>query len=199
MTIRKDKNYTLLISFCTGLVHKFSTASQENPVLFVEALFKHALPHRFCGYSTNLYVTEELRLFAERELLLDEQRRDNGAGTEPSREKQAEEEEDSDEELEFEDLPASSKPKPKALLDSDDDDDDITPGTKRKSQHLDQVDKKLALLEKNRKERLSKIQKIDESGDSSDSDESLDLTPPSRTTQTKPVPDVDDDNDNDSL
>jgi timeless len=73
-TIRRDKEYVSLLTFCTNVMNKFAAAAQKNPMLYVECLFRHATPHKFCDLATNLYVTEELRLIAEHELLLEDQR-----------------------------------------------------------------------------------------------------------------------------
>ncbi len=74
-TIRNEKEYATLLSFATSLMSRFAAHSQNNPLAFVECLFRHPVPHRFCELTTNLYVNEELRMIAERELLLEEHRR----------------------------------------------------------------------------------------------------------------------------
>jgi len=73
--IRKEKEFSHLLSFATRLMDSFAAAAEENPLLYVESLFRHPLPHRFCELTTNHYVNEELRMIAERELLLEEHRR----------------------------------------------------------------------------------------------------------------------------
>jgi timeless len=98
-TIRNDKNFSTLLSFVSTVIRNFATAAESNPVLFVEALFKHPFPHRFCELATNLYVTEELRMIAERELLLEEQQRWEREAAAA----QEDDEESEDEELEFTD------------------------------------------------------------------------------------------------
>lgn len=130
-SIRKDKNFASLLAFASQKISNFAAATQSNPLLFVEALFKHPAPHRFCEASTNMYVSEELRMIAMRELLLEEQERFDS-----SRGDQADEPEsdDEDEELEFEDFGVAAPAKMallqdksnkrKAIVDSDDDDDD---------------------------------------------------------------------------
>ena len=72
-SIRSDPEYSELINFATTLVHSFAAAAQSNPVLFVEVLFKHPSPHRFCDMITNSYVTEDLRMLVERDILLQQQ------------------------------------------------------------------------------------------------------------------------------
>ena len=74
-TIRKEKEYSALVAFATSLMSRFANHSRENQLAFVECLFRHPVPHRFCELTTNLYVNEELRMLAERELLLEEHRR----------------------------------------------------------------------------------------------------------------------------
>mmetsp|Transcript_15769 Transcript_15769/g.23211 ORF Transcript_15769/g.23211 Transcript_15769/m.23211 type:complete len:995 (-) Transcript_15769:952-3936(-) len=73
--IRREKEFSHLLSFATRLMDSFAAAAERNPLLYVESLFRHPLPHRFCDFTTNHYVNEELRMIAERELLLEEHRR----------------------------------------------------------------------------------------------------------------------------
>mmetsp|Transcript_69452 Transcript_69452/g.104791 ORF Transcript_69452/g.104791 Transcript_69452/m.104791 type:complete len:913 (-) Transcript_69452:53-2791(-) len=73
--IHADKNNIVLASFATNLMYNFWNATQDNPLLYAESLFRHAAPHRFCELATNFYVSDELRMLAERELLLEEQRK----------------------------------------------------------------------------------------------------------------------------
>jgi timeless len=129
-SIRRDKDYVTLLAFAAGIVHDFAQAAERNPVLFVEALFKHPVPHRFCEYSANLYVTEELRMIAERELLLEEQRKFEEQVA------AVRDDDDSEDELEFEDLEVESKVatktvslggKRKVLYDSDSDEGETDP------------------------------------------------------------------------
>lgn len=72
--IAKDQTYATLRSWAAGVVHNFANLGAANPVLFVEVLFKHQFPHRFCEDATNMYVSEELRMIAEKSLLLEAQR-----------------------------------------------------------------------------------------------------------------------------
>jgi len=74
MSIRKEKDYFSVLSFATHMMEKFSNTSKENALMYVEALFRHPLPARFCEMATNLYVNEELRMMAERELLMEEEK-----------------------------------------------------------------------------------------------------------------------------
>jgi timeless len=71
--VYKDKDFTPVLNFCATTVANFAKLASENPLLFVEALFKHPLPHKFCDHVTNMYVTEELRMLADRQLLLERQ------------------------------------------------------------------------------------------------------------------------------
>ncbi|GAX10196.1 timeless [Fistulifera solaris] len=71
--VYKDKDFTPVLNFCVTTVGNFAKLASENPLLFVEALFRHPLPHKFCDHVTNMYVTEELRMLADRELLLERQ------------------------------------------------------------------------------------------------------------------------------
>jgi timeless len=73
--IRDKDDFEALLAFGASFMKRFARASDENPMLFVEALFKHPIPHRFCELSTNMYVNEELRMIAVRDLLLEDQQR----------------------------------------------------------------------------------------------------------------------------
>jgi len=73
--IRRDKDYSSLLSFATLIMRHFARATESNPMLFIECLFRHPAPHRFCELSTNMYVSEELMMIAEREVLLEEQQK----------------------------------------------------------------------------------------------------------------------------
>jgi timeless len=103
VSIRNQKDYSYVISFASGLMKHFAAAAQENPMLFVEALVKHNTPHRFCELSMNMYVEDELRMLAERELLMEEQHKFD-LETEKLRAQVDEEDSDDEEELEFEDF-----------------------------------------------------------------------------------------------
>lgn len=79
VTIRKEKEYSALVAFATSLMSRFASHAQTNHMAFVECLFRHPAPHRFCELSANMYVNEELRMIAERELLLEEHRREDAS------------------------------------------------------------------------------------------------------------------------
>ena len=111
--IRQQKDQSFLVSFATGLMHSFAQATKSNPVLFVEALFKHPLPHKFCDLAENMYVNEELRQIAERDLYLEEGR-NLEQEEEEVRRKGDDFSDSSDEELEFEDFGITSGPFPQA-------------------------------------------------------------------------------------
>ncbi len=74
-SIRDKDDFEALLVFGASFMKRFARASEENPMLYVEALFKHPIPHRFCELSTNMYVNEELRMIAVRDLLLEDQQR----------------------------------------------------------------------------------------------------------------------------
>jgi timeless len=73
--IRDKEDFSALLMFASSFMKRFARASEANPMLFVEALFKHPIPHRFCEFTTNMYVNEELRMIAVRDLLLEDQKR----------------------------------------------------------------------------------------------------------------------------
>ena len=72
-SIQKDRSFESLVKFSTSLMYKFWSAANSNPMLYIELLFQHATPHRFCESSTNTYVNDELRMMAEREMLQEDQ------------------------------------------------------------------------------------------------------------------------------
>jgi len=76
-SIEKDKSFDSLAKFGTTLMHKFWSAADSNPMLYVECLFQHSAPHRFCESVTNMYVNDELRMMAEREMLREDQMREH--------------------------------------------------------------------------------------------------------------------------
>jgi len=73
--IRDKDDYASLLMFASSFMQRFARAVGINPILYVEALFKHPIPHRFCEQTTNLYVNEEIRMIAVRDLLLEDQRK----------------------------------------------------------------------------------------------------------------------------
>mmetsp|Transcript_11717 Transcript_11717/g.13269 ORF Transcript_11717/g.13269 Transcript_11717/m.13269 type:complete len:1014 (-) Transcript_11717:36-3077(-) len=98
-SIQKDRSFESLITFCTSLMYKFWSAADSNPMLYVESLFQHPTPHRFCEFVTNMYVNEELRMMAEREMLREDQGDDEEVGINSLHTK---DENDDDEEVELE-------------------------------------------------------------------------------------------------
>ena len=146
-TIRKEKEYSSVIAFATSLMGRFAKHSQINQLAFVECLFRHSVPHRFCELTTNLYVNEELRMLAERELLLEEHRRlaeaegededdadqslfrrsssrpSTRSGTQPSPTQAQDNDDDEEEEVEWDDDDGDTgKPKEPASRKADDSD-----------------------------------------------------------------------------
>lgn len=74
-SIRDKDDFAALLMFASSFMNRFAKAAEVNPMLFVEAMFKHPIPHRFCELATNLYVNEELQMIAVRDLLLEDQMR----------------------------------------------------------------------------------------------------------------------------
>jgi timeless len=100
--IRKNPEYAAMLQFASTITYNFAVHAKKNPMLFVEVLLKHPLPHRYCDQVANLYVSDDVRLMIERDLLLDLQHKldekvaaiQRGDGDDDG---------SSDEELEFED------------------------------------------------------------------------------------------------
>lgn len=134
-TIRRDVNFRTLLAFCARFMSNWSDATANNEFLPVEAMVKHVVPHRYCDLVTNCYVNEELRMIAEKDLLMEESARYEQAMTlRNAAAAEEEEEESSDEELEFEDTNATSvttspqsrekKRARQAIIDSSDEDEE---------------------------------------------------------------------------
>lgn len=106
--IRDKNDFEALLVFAASFMKRFAKASEENPMLYVEALFKHPIPHRFCELSTNVYVNEELRMIAVRDLLLEDQQRFEQAEGNDDEQNEVEEnvaayDDDEEDEIEFND------------------------------------------------------------------------------------------------
>jgi hypothetical protein len=103
-TLRNSPEARCVVDFATQRVQSFARAARDNPVLYVEALFSHPFPHRFCDLIANQYVTEDLRMFVERDLLLQQQYQ-----LEQQQADAAWSSDSSDDELEFTDAPVSTR------------------------------------------------------------------------------------------
>ena len=216
VSIRKDPDFSPLLQFATLVVHNFSKATKSNPMLFVEALFKHSLPHRFCDSVTNNYVTEDVRLIVERDILLGQQDEldqqatalENAAAAGPLVDS------DDDEELEFTDMPLDPEPVPQnkkkvskktkktmekrspaSLSDTDGEDEQTSvPSANAEasdSDDDDDVDELVAKRSKEQAEDLKKRIRALES-DSSDEDESTSSIPTKKQRQEMPDGDKED-------
>lgn len=159
--IRGDKDFASLIRFCSDHMYRFWSAAEENPMAYVECLFRHSMPHRFCESFTNLYVSEELRMIAEREMLLEEQL--NGDGDYDGDRQNQNDDDDDDDEVEF--TGEGVKPKERSASDSEDNNE---------SENDDATSSKRSLPTKSSEnERLSKKSKA--SDDTMDSDDNVDF------------------------
>ena len=124
-SIRGDDNLAPVLQFATSLVRNFARAAAQNPMLFVEALIKHSYPNRYCENVANCYVSDELRMIAEKDLLMEHQEKLEAV------EDASDSDDDDDDELEFEDFGVSAPP-PKAsvakrTIDDSDDDEEAPP------------------------------------------------------------------------
>ena len=139
----KDTHLETVVQFAVRMVSRFAAAAKENPLLLVEALVKHTSVHRHCEAVMTHYVSEELVMLAERDLLLEEQENweeqfqgeeddDDGDNKERprlgGRHPRPHEDSDSDGEVEFDGelvqaVPSASKgsSKRKAILEDSDD------------------------------------------------------------------------------
>ena len=138
-SIQKERSFDSLIKFSTSLMYKFWSAADSNPMLYVECLFQHTTPHRFCEFVTNMYVNEELRMMAEREMLREDQLRedmeygdDEEVGTNS---RQTEDDDNDDEEVELE---FTEETMPQSLSSSDERESDD--GNKNQSEKVNETD-----------------------------------------------------------
>lgn len=76
-SLQGNESFENLLKFASTIVRHFARASEENPMLFVEAMFKHPIPHRYCETVANIYVTDELLMIAERDMLLEQSKVDD--------------------------------------------------------------------------------------------------------------------------
>lgn len=74
--LEEDQSYDTTLKFAATVVRHFARAAERNPLLHVEALFRHSAPHKFCESSSNLYVPEELKMIVERDMLIEQSRED---------------------------------------------------------------------------------------------------------------------------
>lgn len=116
-SLRHRDDASFLIKFCTGFLSRFQDATIDNPALFVDCLFRHAASQRFCEQVENKYVTDELRMLAERDILLKE-----------SMQYAVEEDGDSDGELVMETFPTENT----AVSDEDDGSDVVAKAATKK-------------------------------------------------------------------
>jgi len=73
--LRDKEDLNALLMFASSFMKRFARAAEANPMLYVEALFKHQNPQQFCESTANMYVNEELRMIAVKDLLLEDQRK----------------------------------------------------------------------------------------------------------------------------
>ena len=100
-SIRDNQDFSALLMFASSFMKRFARASDVNPMLFVEALFRHPIPHRFCELTTNMYVNEELKMIAVRDLLLEDQKKYEHIDAIDDEENDQRYNDDEEEELEF--------------------------------------------------------------------------------------------------
>jgi timeless len=75
--LRNKVEEEFLLTFATGLIRHYVAFAERNPMLYVETLFRHPLPLRFCESSFNMYVTDEMRMIAERDALLEKRKNED--------------------------------------------------------------------------------------------------------------------------
>jgi len=162
-SIQKDRTFESLIKFSTSLMYKFWSAGNSNPMLYVECLFQHATPHRFCESVTNMYVNDELRMMAEREILQEDQlieRMEFGDDKEERPSNGRDDDDDDEVELEF---TRETSPKLSSSNESNqDDENDAAEETENECK---------AVSEARRSPLLSKKRNRESEDDTSDDDE----------------------------
>mmetsp|Transcript_43163 Transcript_43163/g.104484 ORF Transcript_43163/g.104484 Transcript_43163/m.104484 type:complete len:1087 (-) Transcript_43163:82-3342(-) len=165
--VRKEKTYESLVQFCTNLMYNFWSAADSNPLLYIECLFRHPVPHRFCESFSNTYVDEEMRMMALRDLLREEQER-------------ALDDDDEEGDAEMQDNQTSNNNTKDGYAGSDDDDDDeneleFTDDGVRAATDLEvsALQKRKRALSKRRKTLAKKKTAAAENSDSEDDDTSV--------------------------
>lgn len=103
--IAGDQSFDTILRFSSTVVRHYARASERNPLLHVEALFCHNLPHNFCELSSDLYVPEELKMIVERDMLIEQSREDDDSVEEETSPKIV----DAEEELAFLDHDVSGR------------------------------------------------------------------------------------------
>jgi timeless len=107
--VRKDQSFTGVLSFASQFVRHFAKATEKNPMLFVEALFSHQFPHRHVERCSSVYVSEELKMLAARDMLIEQTGRELQEESDEKHEKaeiikenkSVREDEDGEDEMEF--------------------------------------------------------------------------------------------------
>lgn len=69
ISLQEEENESM-VKFIVSFFRRFSKATERNPMLFVECLIRHPVPGRYCNSVTNCYVTEELIMMCERDMLM---------------------------------------------------------------------------------------------------------------------------------
>jgi timeless len=170
-SIQKDKSFESLIKFSTSLLYKFWSSADSNPMLYVECLFQHATPHRFCESVTNMYVNDELRMMAEREMLQENQYRKRMEFGDDKEEIPSTGRDDEDEEAELE-FTGDSFPKSSSSNKSNPNDaSEATEETGNKCMELSEVQDDTVYPKRERSPVLSRKRSRESGDDTSDDDE----------------------------
>jgi len=101
-SLRDNPTFKSLLNFASTLIRHYSRACEKNPMIHVESLFKHAMPLRFCESISNMYVTEEIKMIAERDMLIEQSKLEDGSDSEDEDNKVAPQTKTVDEEGEME-------------------------------------------------------------------------------------------------
>mmetsp|Transcript_11015 Transcript_11015/g.24276 ORF Transcript_11015/g.24276 Transcript_11015/m.24276 type:complete len:942 (+) Transcript_11015:424-3249(+) len=64
-SMQENRRQAFVVAFVTAVVRRFASETQKNPLLWVEALFSHPSPHRYCELVVNQYVGDDLVLLDE--------------------------------------------------------------------------------------------------------------------------------------
>jgi timeless len=160
-TLEGDHSFDSFLKFAATVVRHFARAAERNPLLHVEALFRHPVPHKFCESSSNLYVPEEFRMIVERDMLLEQSREDDESIVEEEVPAPAEIA-DAEEELEFVDDDKElkkSEPQKEATSSNNNDSDDESDGSENNTMNRSVQKSKSTSIEKEIVKDLSKIEK----------------------------------------
>jgi len=172
-SIQKDMSFKSLLKFSTSIMYKFWSAANSNPMIYVECLFQHATPHRFCESVTNMYVNDELRMMSEREILKEDQLREQIEFGDDKKETLSNKRDDDDDDEDEAELEFTGDALPSSSFSNEGDPDDENMATEEAGNECKEFDEAHGDIvhPEIRKSRPISKKRYRESGDKSSDDE----------------------------